>query len=279
MLKTSSTSLSVIIPALNERTRLPLTMERSLDYLRSSQPERDWDFIIVDDGSTDGTAAWAAAWAATQNEQSQLRVLRSRLNRGKGAALAAGAHVARGERLLFMDADGGTGLSLSALPRLEETMDRTGCGVVVGRRDLAGHGRPWHRQLMGAVFRGLTSTVVSGVADTQCGVKLLSRSAAAATMPHLRVRRWAYDVEMVYLAQRLDLGVASADVPACDVPGSKVGLLTPVEMAFDVACISAFYRLGVWRLPPHAQAQRDQHREAVTNTAVEAPVGFEDVRI
>ena len=71
---------------------------------------------------------------------------------------------------------------------------------------------------MGNVFRMLVSTCVGSVEDTQCGFKLLTREAAAATMPHLHVRRWAYDVEMLHLAQRHGMAVFSASVDANDVP-------------------------------------------------------------
>jgi dolichyl-phosphate beta-glucosyltransferase len=102
---------------------------------------------------------------------------------------------------------------------------------------------------MGYTFRALASMAVSGVTDTQCGFKLLTRDAAALTLPHLHIERWAYDVEMLYVAQRLGLGVVSAQVPFEDVPGSKVTWWTPVEMLLDVLRVSTFYRLGMWELP------------------------------
>ena len=241
-------SLSVVIPAYNERGRLPSTLGASLRYLRNIEPDRGWEVIVVDDGSIDGTAAWAAA---QQPEEARLRVVRSPSNCGKGAALAAGVRHATGERLLFMDADGGTPLEM--LPILEAVMDAAvdgSCGVVVGARQRDTVARPWHRQLMGVVFAVLTASCVRGVADTQCGFKLLDREAAHATMPHLRVQRWAYDVELLFLAQRLGLGVASAPVPTIDVAGSKIRWHTPFGMLRDIIRVSVLYRLGLWALPP-----------------------------
>ena len=223
-------SLSVVIPAFNERKRLPKPLAASLFYLRSQA--RDWEVIVVDDGSTDETAA--ALSSLREDEPHRLRVVRSPRNCGKGAALAAGACLAAGERILLMDADGST--PLTALQELEDVMDRVGCSIVVGARCAS---RPWYRELMG----------VSGVTDTQCGFKLLTRDAAALTLPHLHIERWAYDVEMLYVAQRLGLGVVSAQVPFEDVPGSKVTWWTPVEMLLDVIRVSTLYRLGVWELP------------------------------
>lgn len=242
-------SLSVVIPAYNERLRLPSTLEASLRYLRTAEPNRRWEVIVVDDGSTDNTAEWTAA---QQPDEERLRVVRSAVNCGKGAALAAGVRHATGERVLFMDADGGT--PLEALPTLEAVMDVTEGGVVVGARQRDTAPRPWFRQLMGVVFSALTATCVRNVDDTQCGFKLLEIDAARATMPHLRVQRWAYDVEMLFLAQALSLGVATAPVPAVDVPGSRIRWNTPVEMLFDVLRVSVLYRLGVWALPRGASS-------------------------
>lgn len=162
-----SPALSVIIPAFNERARLPTTLQNSLDFLRT-EVGYEWELIIVDDGSTDDTAIWIADELA---DEPNMRMIRStsNKNRGKGAALAAGCTYARGERLLFMDADGGT--PLSALPQLEDVMSSTGCGIVIGSRSAAQSAvpRPWYRRLMGFVFSGLTATCVSGVDDTRSG--------------------------------------------------------------------------------------------------------------
>jgi len=243
-------SLSVVIPAFNERERLPEPLATSLSYLRA-QPSRAWEVIVVDDGSTDGMSATLQRMHADEPER--LRIVRSPTNHGKGAAVAAGVAVATGERILLMDADGST--PLSALPDLEQVMDERSCGVVVGERSDA---RPWYRQLMGTVFRRLAATAVTDVADTQCGFKLLTRDAAARTLPHLHVSRWAYDVEMLHLAQRLKFGVASTRVPSVDVPGSKVQWWTPAEMLVDVLRVSTFYRLGVWEAaPPSASSSMD----------------------
>ena len=240
-------TLSVIVPAFNERSRLPLTLKRSMEYLKT---RGDFEIIVVDDGSSDGTALWVAKEHA---DDPSIRVLRSASNRGKGAACAAGCLYARGQRVLLMDADGGT--PISALATLEEAMSRTGCGVVVGCRE---QHRPWYRRLMGEVFRRLASTCVSGVSDTQCGFKLLTRPAAAATMPHLRVKRWAYDVELLFLAQALGVGVASARVPAVDRPGSKIRWYTPAQMLFDVVRASPLHCVRLVRVCARAHGVADE---------------------
>ena len=148
-------------------------------------------------------------------------------------------------------------------------MDARGCGVVVGARGGEKNKRVWYREIMGVVFAALTATCVSSeVKDTQCGFKLLTREAALSTMPHLRVRRWAYDVELLFLCEQLNLGVASCPVPSTDVAGSKITALTPAEMALDVLKVSLLYRVGPWDLPSGGAAQ-----EMVTETGERGAAG------
>ena len=241
-------TLSVILPAYNEATRLPPTLDASLAYLEAVvAPDRGWELIVVDDGSTDGTSDVVRRHGLGGG----LRLLRAARNGGKGAALRAGAAAATGERLLLMDADGAT--PLSALPSLERALEEARCDVAVGSRAAVLRQRPPHRRLMGAVFAALASSCVRELDDTQCGFKLLTRRAAARTLPHLHVTGWAYDVELLYLAQALGLGVTSATVPWADVAGSKVRPATPAQMAVDVARVGLLYGAGVWRLPEEGE--------------------------
>ena len=232
----SPPSLSIVIPAYNEQYRLPSTLDDSLCYLR--QLRRKWEVIIVDDGSTDDTAHVVTK---AQMVEPRVRLLRSPLNYGKGAAVAAGARHSHGERILVMDADGST--SITFLHNLEGVMDRDRCDIVVGQRL---DKRPWPRRLMGVVFKRVAATCVTQVADTQCGFKLLSADAAELTLTKLHITRWAFDVELLFLAEQFDLGVSSAQVSFSDVPGSKINWWTPAEMLFDVLQVGTFYRLGLW---------------------------------
>ena len=254
-------SLSVVIPALNEATRLPPTLAATCAYLAAEAARPSYEVIVVDDGSTDGTAGAVriTAAAAVDVGGGAVRLLRSEVNRGKGAALAAGAAAACGELVLLMDADGATGIE--ALPVLEAAVPARGAYIVAGSRAAVLSARPPWRQLMGRVFALAAGACVAGVEDTQCGFKLLTAEAAEATLPHLHVEGWAYDVELLHLAQARGVGVASVRVPWRDVPGSKIGALTPLAMLRDVAAVKALYALGVWGgdadrpAPPRAYAE------------------------
>ena len=166
--------LSVIIPAFNEATRLPATLQALRVYLDGAGEEAEaYEVIVVDDGSRDGTAELAeqvaAGWPA-------LRVLRQPQNRGKGAAVQAGMLAARGELRLFTDADMSTPITELAKLRL---LIEGATAVAIGSRALADSRvevhQPLGRELMGRTYnRMLQLLVLPGLHDTQCGFKLFT---------------------------------------------------------------------------------------------------------
>uniref|UniRef100_A0A7S0L6M2 dolichyl-phosphate beta-glucosyltransferase n=1 Tax=Coccolithus braarudii TaxID=221442 RepID=A0A7S0L6M2_9EUKA len=237
----STRFLSVVIPALNEEARLPPTLERVASYLQRNRADA-YEVIVVDDGSGDRTAQAVVRIGLSP----ALRLLRSETNCGKGAALAAGAMAASGELVLLMDADGAT--QIDELPYLEQQLPIHSPHIAVGSRVAVLSKRPWRRRLMGRVFALTASSCVRGVEDTQCGFKLLSREAALATLPNLHVDGWAYDVELLFIAQELGIGITSVRVAWRDMPGSKITWSTPLVMLRDVLCVRCLYALGYWQV-------------------------------
>jgi dolichyl-phosphate beta-glucosyltransferase len=200
--------LSLIFPCYNEEERLPASLARVREYLAARG--LTYEILVVDDGSADGTAGVAGAAAAGDP---RVRVLRYTPNRGKGYAVAYGAARARGERVLFSDADLSTPIEEleKFLPLLEQGYD-----VVIGSRALAGSDlrvrQPWWRERAGRTMNLLIRRL-SGLkfADTQCGFKLFSRRAAAEIFPNLTVGRWMFDVEALIVAHKL--GYRAVEVP------------------------------------------------------------------
>src|SRR5262249_46555325 len=117
---------SVVIPAFNEATRLPRYLDDVVSYLRTrGEP---WEVIVVDDGSSDGTAQVASAMVARYAE---VKLLRQPTNSGRGAAVRAGMLAASGAYRVFADADGAT--PIAELKRLEAAL-AGGADVAIGSR-------------------------------------------------------------------------------------------------------------------------------------------------
>lgn len=223
--------LSVIIPAYNEERRLPGTCRRVGEYLQ--QVGYPYEVILVDDGSTDATPLFVRAIAA---EVPAFRGVFLSPNQGKGAAVRAGMLAARGEHLLFSDSDLST--PIEEVQRLASALEERQAGVAIASRRLAGANlvvpQPLHRRMMGTGFSLLTRGVaLPGLYDTQCGFKLFTRPAAEAIFPRLTIRRFAFDVEALYLARRLGYKVVEVPVTWQDSQESRVNPLRDSARMFE----------------------------------------------
>jgi dolichyl-phosphate beta-glucosyltransferase len=210
--------LSVVIPAFNEEERLPRTLGRLRDYLRAFG--RAHEILVVDDGSSDGTAEKARAAGAT--------VVRNDKNRGKGHAVRRGMLAAHGQRRLMTDADLST--PIEELKHFLETMDR-GFDVVIGSRALPGANievhQPWFRENMGRLYNlFVRALAVPGLRDTQCGFKLWSAAAARDAFTSTRLDGFSFDVEALYLARKRGYRIAEVPVTWRNDAATRVGLGT-----------------------------------------------------
>ena len=221
--------LSIVIPAYNESLRLGPTLRRVVDYLR--QRGFSYEVLVVDDGSADDTSE-----VARQFEPEGVRVLRQEVNRGKGAVIKVGVLASRGREVLLVDADLSTPIEdLEKLqPRLADAQVVLGSRAVEGS-DIQKH-QPIYREMMGRIFNLIVQlSGVRGLRDTQCGFKLLDGDAARRLFPELQTERFAYDVEMVWLARRRGYKVVEVGVRWADSPSSKVNPLTDsARMFWDV---------------------------------------------
>jgi dolichyl-phosphate beta-glucosyltransferase len=208
--------LSIVIPAFDEEGRLGPSLRRVLDYL--ARRGDGAEVLVVDDGSRDATADVARGFAAEG-----VRLLAHGGNRGKGAAVRTGLAASRGRRVLVTDADLST--PIEDLERLEPHLAEA--DLVLGSRALADSEitlrQPRYRELMGKSFNLLVRAAgIRGIRDTQCGFKLLDGEAARRLAEALTVERFAYDVELVFLAQRLGYRVREVAVRWADSPASRV---------------------------------------------------------
>jgi len=175
-------------------------------------------------------------------------VLESPGNRGKGHATRRGMLEARGERILFSDADLST--PIEEVEKLERRIER-GADVAIASRGLARSNvlekQPFYREGMGRIFNLVMRIfVLPGLCDTQCGFKLFTREAARAVFPLARVDGWAFDVEVLYLARRMGFRIAEVPARWLDSRASKVNLVGgPLTMLRDLARIRLAPRDGL----------------------------------
>src|SRR5882757_6605757 len=229
--------MSVVIPAYNEEARLPATLRAVVAHLR--QEGRDWEVLVVDDGSSDQTA-----WAVATLGDSRVRLIRWPVNRGKGHAVRVGVLASRGKRVLMCDADNAT--PIGELPKLHDALDR-GASVAIGSRALPGSRLEVRqhplRELCGRIGNGLIQLVaVPGIQDTQCGFKLYDGPQARLVFQLARLDGWCSDAEVLHLFRRLGLIVTEVPVRWSDQPGSKLRATGYLAGLAELAQIRGFHR-------------------------------------
>jgi dolichyl-phosphate beta-glucosyltransferase len=230
--------LSVVIPAYNEALRLGPTLERVVEYLQRRGLR--YEVLVVDDGSTDATAKVAESFA-----EDGVHLLRQDVNRGKGAVLRAGVLASRGREVLLVDADLST--PIEEIEKLEPHLAKA--PVVLGSRSVQGSDitqrQPFYREMMGRTFNLIIRMLgVRGLRDTQCGFKLLAGDVARRLFAELTIERFAYDVELVWLARRHGYNVVEVGVRWADSSSSRVNPLSDSSrMLWDVLAL----RWRSWR--------------------------------
>ena len=220
--------LSIVVPCYNEEQRLPRTIEQVERYLDDKKV--DYELILVDDGSTDGTRLIMDA-AAERNQFVRLEALPQ--NRGKGRALAEGVASARGSEILVTDADLST--PIEELEKLQAQLDR-GAGVAIASRALRASrvevSQPVYRVLMGKVFNLLVQAVLlPGIWDTQCGFKLFRADVAHDAFSRLTTDGFGYDPEVLYRAKQLGVKIAEVPVVWRNSAPTKV---SPIKSSIDM---------------------------------------------
>jgi dolichyl-phosphate beta-glucosyltransferase len=229
--------LSIVIPAYNERERLPTTLNSYIEYL-DGKGVFDYELIVVDDGSTDGTSE-----RVNQDFSGKVRVLIQPKNMGKGAALRVGVVASTGEIVLLCDADGST-----PIEELHKLMGQLadGADLAIGSRKdsaLVGEKQPFFRLILGKLFNAFVRVLLqSDIEDTQCGFKLLKGKLARELFASMKINGFCYDVELLYLAKKLHCRIDEVPVLWVNDTRSKVNVITdPIKMFFDLFRIKIFH--------------------------------------
>ncbi|KAF1847534.1 glycosyltransferase family 2 protein [Cucurbitaria berberidis CBS 394.84] len=288
--------MSVVVPAYNEEERLEGMLEEAVEFLESEYggahdgengqyKQKGWEILIVSDGSTDGTVDKALEFAkehqlsqhpapkpgpwsengnakalhSTHIPHGSIRVITLEENRGKGGAVTHGMRHARGQYIVFADADGASRFSdlgklVSGCKTIE---DKDGRGVAIGSRaHLVGSEAVVQRSALRnflmhsfhILLRIMTPPATARIKDTQCGFKLFSRPALPYIVPYMHSEGWIFDVEMLMLAESADIAMIEVTIGWKEVLGSKLNVVwDSIGMAWGLALLRACWMCGIYR--------------------------------
>ncbi len=232
--------LSIIVPAYNEAERIPQTlldMDRRLEHA-----EYSYEIIVVNDGSTDGTAEVVTRMMKALRH---LKLIDRRENLGKGGTVREGMLAAAGAVRLFTDADNSTSIDQfdQMIPYFKD-----GYGVVIGSRTVRGAKldppEPLFRQIPGKLGNlEIQALLLPGIWDTQCGFKAFTEEASRKIFAVSRVKGWAFDVEVLALARRM--GYRIKEVPVHWVNDARSHVKASSYLKFLAETLTIRWRL--WR--------------------------------
>ena len=241
---------SIVIPAYNESARIPATLRSVVECIR----RHSWDaeVVVVNDGSRDNTAEIVKQFACTAPE---IRLLENPSNRGKGYSVRHGILHALGDIVMFTDAD----LS-SPMDEAEDLFAAIakGSDIAIGSRWLATsrqtHRQPLYRQFFGRCFNLLTRMVMNlPFADTQCGFKAFTRSAAQTVFQLQTIERWGFDPEILFIALKRGYHITEIPVSWAHDARTRISYLRDgMQMLKELAIVRWNALLGRYRGPVDA---------------------------
>jgi dolichyl-phosphate beta-glucosyltransferase len=291
--------LSLVIPAYNEQDRITVMLDECYDYFckqpncpgietlstayqkhnnSTLSPPILVEWIVINDGSSDLTCQVFENYAKNleKTEPSQQpflwKLVSLPINEGKGAAVQVGMTEATGYYRLMVDADGATtfdkgleAISQEMLKKANPQSASSSSTIIFGSRSGEGAQRSALRMILMHSFLWLRSCVVGtpvSLRDTQCGFKLFDKYAANQLFSNLHLRRWAFDIELVYVALNMNMAIQEVKVPWHEVDGSKLNtgfvalVLVSIGMLRDMMCVRACYVLGIWAIQQQTTMQQ-----------------------
>jgi len=249
--------LSVVIPAYNESLRLP----KSLEIIRRHYQGKPFtvELIVVDDGSTDNMPCFlqgaAAAWP-------EMKVLRNNPNRGKGFSVRRGMLDARGQYVLFTDAD--LSAPIEEADELLRLLETTGADAAVGSRAIdrakIGVHQSRLRELSGIAFNLLVRLFTGlKIRDTQCGLKLFRRATTRRALELQRATGFGFDPELLFLIGRAGGVIIEKPVVWNHDPFTKVKLFRDsARMFWELLALRWHLLAGHYSLAQGTEIRRSE---------------------
>jgi len=221
------TLVSIIVPLYNEEKRCKAFLS---DLMAFSKNVKSYEIIFVNDGSADQTLNMIHAVA---KKNKQVRIISYSRNKGKGHAVRQGVLASKGEKIIFIDADGSTHPGeITGMLKSLDSYD-----VVVGTRS-SSHSKvvqPFLRKFIGVSFNIYVNLLFAiRIQDTLCGFKGFKRSAALTLFQNLKSERWLFDVELFYKIRKRKLSLYQQPITWVHRKGSKFRIFDPLKMAFEL---------------------------------------------
>ena len=244
----NSIYFSVVIPVYNEQDRIIPALEKVVAYLSSigvspDESLRDWEIIVVDDGSKDQTVKRVKEFT---RQHKGIVLLTNPCNHGKGYVVRQGMLESKGEYALFTDAD------LSApIQEVEKLLFHLGRGydIAIGSRALKDSNVKvsFGRMIIGSTFNFIVRVLLlPDIVDTQCGFKCFKGEIARELFKKQRIDGFSFDVEILYLARMREYKLKQVPINWYQSSSTRVNLLMdPVKMFMDV--LNIWWRLKFWR--------------------------------
>ncbi|MCX7880391.1 MAG: glycosyltransferase family 2 protein [Ignavibacteria bacterium] len=218
-------SISLVIPVFNEENRIGKTLNIVSDFFRKEN--FNYEIIIVDDGSTDGTLT------ELEKFKDEVKILSYKPNKGKGAAVRTGMLYAKGDFRFFSDADLST-----PIYEIHKLLDKllAGADICIGSRaiepNLIRKHQPFYRELMGKTFNKFVQLLVfKGIEDTQCGFKGFTANASDLIFSRALIDGFSFDVEILHIGRKLGLKIEQVPVEWYNDQRSKVH---PIRDSFNM---------------------------------------------
>jgi glycosyltransferase involved in cell wall biosynthesis len=244
---TAAPELSIIIPSYNEELRLSASLKKIATYIGERRPNTE--VIVVDDGSTDRTAAIAETW---RDRIPQLRVLSNGVNRGKGFSVRHGSLEAHGDVILFTDADLSSPIEEGEKLFAALESHDVAIGSRAIDRSLIEVRESLFREFAGVVFNKIVRLILRlPFVDTQCGFKAFRRERCRIVFEQQTIERFGFDPELLYLARHHGLSIQEVPVRWAHSPATKISMWRDsVEMFLDVLIIRWNALRGRYRKAP-----------------------------